>query len=372
MARIRIEPINQETDAVFRKILREITPEGKIRISYEREPSFFDSCRVEGTEVEAAYAKDLDNEKYVGIGVRAIKPCYIKQEIQRMGYLSNLRIQPSHRNSFALIRIFQYLKELHQKSKLNWDIMMVTGGNETVEKLLTSNRAGLPKAYPLGRYYTFTIGVKDAGKRKKSSAFEIRSLKSSELNQWFNFLNETAPRQSELFPAYHASHLDPDQGLLRGLNPENIYVALENEEIIGAVSARDQRSFKQYYIEGYAPAIHFARPIYNTYAHIVGRPILPAVGEELRSAFLATICIKDDRQEVFEKLLQTVRSELYKKGGYHSLLVGFHTSDPLKRVAEKIPHIPYQSNAWMISWEDMAEQADYLKKSRIHLELGAL
>ena len=371
MPKIVIERAHPHVDENLKRILRENTPEGSIRIRYEREPSFRGGCQVEGTDLELAYAKDVDAEKLIGICVRATKACYINQEKAEMGYLSSLRIDKSYRNTFALIKFYRYLKTVHQASSCKWDIMMITAGNHQAEQLFLSRRAGLPGAYSLGRFFTFSLGLKQA-KNKVHSDPSIRTLREDELDKWFDFLNRVGPRQRELFPEYQKSHLNTENGLLKGIKPENIYVAIENDRIIGTVSVWDQNPFKQYYIDGYSRGIGLFRGVYNAYARLTGRPVLPRVGQPLKSVFLSTICIEEDREDVFEKLLKRARSDLAFENRFHSLMTGFHERDPLVSVVKKLPHVRYESEAWLVSWEDVESLTRHLSQSKIYLELGAL
>ena len=372
MARIIIEAARPEVDVEFRRILRENTPSGSIRVRYEREPDFLAASRVEGHDLIAAYAKDCDTDHIMGICLRAEKPCYLQGEVQAMSYLSSLRVEAAYRGSFALIRFFQYLKSVHARSDCKWDLMMITDGNELAEKLLLTQRAGLPKAYPLGRYHTLALGLNAASPSDLSSGIKINRLTEAELPEWFRFLQQTAPAQRELYPVYQTQDLDPETGLLKGLKAHHIYVARENGQITGTVSVWDQRAFKQFYIDGYARAIRWFRPLLNGLAKLTGRPSLPRSGEPLHMVFLATICIENDREEVFEALVRKVKADLATAGKYHSLMAGFHESDPLKKVARKFPHVTYTSQPWLLSWEEIEPLADHLRQSTLYLELGAL
>lgn len=372
MPRIVIEPVHHSLNEELKRILRENTPDGSIRMRYEREPDFMDGSVVMGTSIHMAYAKDLDKNQPVGTAIRALKPCFIHQKEQVMGYLSSLRIDKSYRGSYALIKLFQYLRRVHEQSDCKWDILMLTEGNLQAENLFLSHRAGLPKAYPLGRFFTFAIGLKRRIKIEGNDRIEIRKLKKNELENWFEFLTRTAPLNRSLFPAYKTSHLGSDKALLKGLAPDDIYIACENNQIIGTLSAWDQNAFKQYYIDGYSAAVGVLRGAINGYAWLSGKPNLPRAGQMLKSIFLATVCIEGDRKEVFDMLLRKLISDLTNKHTYHSLTAGFHERDPLIPVVKKYPHITYTSKAWLVSWEEVDELVNDLNKSKLYFELGAL
>ena len=373
MSRIVVEIADQHVDEDMKRILRENTPVGDIKVKYEREPSFFESCRVEGTDLVFAYAKDTDADRVVGMSVRAAKPVYINQELDQIAYLGSLRIEESHRKSFALIKFFRFLREIHENSTCKWDLMMFTDGNRIAESVVTSNRAGLPKAFLLGKFNTLVMAPKRASAKALRSDFEIRTLKEEELAEWFAFLKRTGPVQRNLFPAYEMRHLDEKTGLLRGLKPANIYVAIENGQIIGTISAWDQNAFKQFYIDGYSPVIKKFRWLHNFLSLFSGKPSLPKIGRQLNSVFLSVVCIKDERTEVFDQLLKRIRHDLALQKKYDTLFIGLLDKDPFLPIAQKYPHIAYTSNPWLASWDDEVEQmADYLSHHPLYLELASL
>ncbi|MEZ4851264.1 MAG: hypothetical protein R3B93_22145 [Bacteroidia bacterium] len=161
----------------------------------------------------------MDAEKLIGICVQAPRLVISTGRRWRWSYLSSLRIDKSYRNTFALIKFYRYLKAVHQASSCKWDIMMITAGNHQAEQLFLSRRAGLPGAYSLGRFFTFSLGLKQI-KNVEHSDPSIRTLREDELDKWFDFLNRVGPRQRELFPEYQKSHLNTDNGLLKGIKPK--------------------------------------------------------------------------------------------------------------------------------------------------------
>jgi hypothetical protein len=371
MSRIVIERADRTHDAELKRILRENTPEGMIRVRYEREPDFMAGTVVEGTHLNVSLARYQDQNQLVGMAVRALKNSYINGEVQPMGYLSSFRIDQAHRGSFTFIKFMRGLKKVHAASACKWDLMMLTDGNGSAERLLLSGRAGLPKAYALGDYHTHLIGLRRAYPLPDSPGFEVRRLREEELDQWFAFLNRAGSQNRELFPAYRPEHLDPVAGLLKGLQPAHVYVALDGEEIIGTLSAWDQNAFKQYYIDGYGGSLMVLRPAINAVAWATGRPLLPRVGAKLLAVFLGTVCIQRDRRDVFDALLRTLLQAL-RGSNYHALMAGFHARDPLLPVVKTYPHVAYQSQAWLFSWAKVDELVQHLRSAPLYLELGAL
>lgn len=371
MPRIVIERANQTQNEALKRMLRENTPEGMIRVRYEREPDFIGGSVVEGTDLNVSCAREVESDTLAGIVMRATKPCFIGQEKQLMGYLSSLRIQKAYRGSLAFIRFIQGLKKVHEDSPCKWDLMMLTDGNGVAEKILLSGRAGLPTAYFLGDYFTHVIALRRSYRLPDLPGIKVRKLRDADWEQWFAFLHKTGAKNRELFPAYQPDHLDPEKGLLKGLQAEQVYVALENGKIIGTMSAWDQNAFKQNYIDGYGGAVKYLRRPLNALARLTGKPVLPKQGAQLRSIFLGAICIEDDRAPVFQLLMKRVLNDLQNQA-YHSLMAGFHQSDPLLPLLKSYPHIAYTSHAWLFSWEKVDTLVSHLQQSNIYLELGAL
>ena len=79
-------------DAGIRHLLATNPLPGRIRVRFEREPSYFDGCD-DGTQVLVA----RDGARVVGVACRSIRKLYINGVVEDIGYLGQLRVDGSSR-----------------------------------------------------------------------------------------------------------------------------------------------------------------------------------------------------------------------------------------------------------------------------------
>jgi len=149
-------------DAGLRRLLRETPMPGPIRISLEREPSYFGACRAEGGRYYTVCARDPETGRIVGMGCRTVRELYINGEPQRVGYLGQLRIAPGYRHmSRQLLRSgFALLRETRAADEVPFDITTIVGHNAAAQRVLEAGLPGLPRYRPLERILTMVIPIR--------------------------------------------------------------------------------------------------------------------------------------------------------------------------------------------------------------------
>ena len=103
MARVAFAPATADDDASLRRLLAENPMEGRIRVAFEREPSYFHAVEVQGRFAQVIVGRDLETGALVGVGTRTVKPAFVNGEPRPLGYLSDLRLLPAYRGERALI-----------------------------------------------------------------------------------------------------------------------------------------------------------------------------------------------------------------------------------------------------------------------------
>ena len=94
MPALKFEVAAQTDDADLRRLLRENPIAGSISLSFEREPNYFDASVVEGDFHQTIVARESDSGNVIAFGNRSIRPLYVNGEIQDIGYMSQLRVNP--------------------------------------------------------------------------------------------------------------------------------------------------------------------------------------------------------------------------------------------------------------------------------------
>ena len=128
-----------------------------IKVSFRREPNYFDACKLQGHEFEVMICKDTQTNKIVGLGSRFFLNAFINGEPQEIGYLADLRAEAHVRRSTLLARAYRYLKVRHQQRAVTFYYSLILSNNSTALKQLTSARAGLPSYKHLGKILTPAI-----------------------------------------------------------------------------------------------------------------------------------------------------------------------------------------------------------------------
>jgi len=356
-------------DLALRDMARRHEMPGKIRLSYAREPSFFDALAVEGQHNEVIVARDDRTGEIVGLATRSIKTAYLNGRQAPLGYLGGLRLEPSHRRGLALARGFGFLRRRHRDRRTRLYLTTILESNAEARTLLTSRRAGLPDYHDLGRLCCLALGIHRSRRPGGRWIGSVRTARSDDLARVVEFWREHGPER-QFFPAYSARDLTSSTGLLRGLAPEDILVAEHRGEILGTVAVWDQRAFRQNVVIGYSPLLGSVRRAYNGLARLAGYPRLPVPGDGLDLAHLSLTCARQNDREVFAALLQEA-VELCR-GRCSSLVAGLHERDPLLEVLLERRHLAYPSRLYAVTWDEGSEARRELDDRVPYVELGGL
>jgi len=366
---VRLKVADTTDDAGIRSLLRRTAMPGSIQIAYLREPSFFQALSVEGYFNQAFIGVDSTNEEIVGMSSRSIKTAFVNGRPTALGYLSTLRIAEPYRGGTYLARGYKLLKELHGDGRTRMYITTIIESNKMARRLLTSGRAGLPVYHDIGRYRCLAISLRQKIKTDDTDNLKIRSATTDDVPSIIEFLLAQGSRK-QFFPKYTTADLGSQQGILRDLALQDIWLGYREGKLVGTVAAWDQRSFRQSLVTNYSRPLATIRPAYNLVARLLGYPILPPKGTILQYLNLSLICILDDDREVFATLLKRLMQQ-YRK--CHSMfLAGLHESDPLLPVLEEHRHFSYDSRLYLACWEDGEIDYKALDNRVPYLELGAL
>src|SRR5574342_320852 len=176
MPSLTFELASERDDPDLRRLLRENPLPGSISLSFEREPCYFDASSVEGEFHQTIVARESDSGRVIALGHRSVRPLFVNGRVQDIGYMSQLRVNPTYGKGLYLARGlaggFKKYHELHQDGRAPFYLMSVIEDNLPARRLLTS---GLPE-YPHAREYArmFTYAVYPV--RKKRDLALLRSL----------------------------------------------------------------------------------------------------------------------------------------------------------------------------------------------------
>jgi hypothetical protein len=115
-----------------------------------------------------------------------------------------------------------------------------------------------------------------------------------------------------------------------GLNLSDAYMARgASGRLVACAALWDQRATKQMVVCGYAPHLARMRRILNAVARLIRQPLLPAMGQPIRAAYLSHLAI-DDRapEQSLMNLVDAVHSTAAARGVDY-LIAGLPRNEPL-------------------------------------------
>ncbi len=308
---------SRDDDAGIRALLAKNPMPGRIRVRFEREPSYFAGCAPSDDVLVAR-----DGEAVVGVACRSIRPLYINGSIENIGYLGQLRVDRAYRGQLLTARGYRVMRELHEERPARGYYTTIVEGNAQAEGVLVRRSRGVMPRYRFVERL-FTLGVRRPSRRSGTKAAA------------------TAAALLNLSPAY------PPQGRIISVPG-------------GSAALVDQRGYKQTIIDGYSPALAVARPLYNAFANIK----LPKPHTTLNHAYVTHFQAEDPHA--------LINAILEKAGNYDHVLFGFTESDPALQVARRFKPVEYISSIYTVAFDDHDDFHERLLARPRALDISAL
>ncbi len=369
MSRFEFNLATQEDDHALRELLASIPMQGNIELAFAREPSYFVASGVDGEFVQVVAARDKNTKQVIGMGSRAISGCYVNGQVTETGYLSALRLLPEYRGNAAILaRGYRFFRELHEDRRTRFYLTTIAADNQRAVEVLTSQRAGLPVYFPLGRYYTLTISPRRSHSLPNGVA--IRKANSDDGPRIIEFLNEEGPTR-QFFPAYDKREFIDAPRRLIGLDHDSILLAEVDGRLVGTLGLWDQSKFKQSLVCGYSNCVRMGRPFYNGYAGIFGKPKLPKVGESLNFQYAAIPVVANNDLHIAESLISSA-CNILREQSVDFLAAGFHERDPLLPTFRRYSGREYVTLVYLVYWPDECPEIEKITNRVPYLELGCL
>ncbi len=356
-------------DAALRALLRATPMDGPMRLSLEREPDFFRAAEIGNIATEVIVGREVDGGRVVSTASRAMRRAYVDGFEQSLGYLSSLRIRKDAAGSTLLARGYRYLRELHGDGQTPYYITTILDGNRAAEKILTSERAGLPAYIPFGRLHTYLVPLYRRARREARSSV-TRCADSAGLPAALDCLNQFNAGL-QFAPVYRPEDFVASSRMLPGLSAGDLYLHRRGETIDGTLAVWDQQPFKQEVVSGYAPWLAALRPFLAIGSRFGLAPRLPAAGHSLPCLYAALVSSRDAKQAIFEELLETVIAER-SQTGFAYLLLGLSDRHPFCEVVERRAAMKIVSTIYLVYWRDCAPEQLPSRERIPHLEIGTL
>lgn len=248
----------------------------------------------------------------IGFGSIVVYTMWLAGKVQKLAYLTQLRLKPEHRGGSALVRAYRFLDEVRKGVDATYFFTSILDSNQRARAVLTGGRAGLPEYRPLLAYRTYVLRLGKRGQVVQSGPLEEK------------------PRDLNLVD-------------WASVNDTETY-----ELVIGGakIGVTTNPSKKATLIKSYASPLGGLRPLYNATRSLHRRLYLPPPGHTLPMHYV-TQC----RYESPGKLLELL-SGLGKvlPGAY--LALGLASSHAHNAYLKKRSAMTLSSTIYQVMWPD--------------------
>ncbi|HLA06596.1 MAG TPA: hypothetical protein VJ022_04070 [Anaerolineales bacterium] len=365
----RYELAQPSDEEELRRILRESPFAGSISISLEREPNYFLASAIEGAFHQTLAVRESNTGEIIGMGDRSVRPRWVNGRVQDVGYFSGLRGREKYRQGLAAARFlskgFEGEHEQHKDGRAKFYLLSIIADNDTARRILASNLPHYPRLHPYRRMFTYAIRPT---RLKKESNIKIKRGSLDLIPAILDCLARYGTRTQ------FAPHWTTDT-LLSALTPalsiSDFFLALSGDRVIGCLALWDQQSFKQSVIRGYAGTIARFRKLINLLSPLGGWPVLPEVGARLNHCFACFLAVDNDDPEIFSALLRALHNETVRRK-YDYFMLGLAEGNPFHSIAKSYRPITYESQIYLVAWEDGYDSVAQIDSRPPALEIALL
>lgn len=360
-------------DDELRALMRRNPVPGPPRIADLREPSYFESLWIAGRENEVLAARDESSGRIVGAATRSLKTAFINGRPETLGRLGELRLEAPWRRGAVLAEGYRMLRERHRADgRAHLYVTTLRERDALLRRRGGSGKGVLPAHHDLGRFHRRLIFCHPSPSYKRvepPSGVTFHHATREDQYGLVEFLQREGPRK-QFFPVYELEDFSQTTGLLRGLRPDDIVLAVRGGRVVGSAAAWDQREFRQHRLVGGRLRVAPWRMVYNMIGRALGWPRAPGGGEVIPFFHLALACVQDDDPHLFAPLLAYLVRE--KGEAYPFFVAGFHERDPLLPTLKAWRGVSYVSRMMMACWEDGEAEFLGLDDRAPYFETGAL
>ena len=340
---------------------------GGFEIIYQKAPNYFYALKTEGKFNQVLIGKRKN--KIIAIANRSIKPVFINGVKKNIGYLGGLRIDNNFQGQGLYKKCFKCFLKFHKDNKAKFYLAAIIADSKKSKQIITKKRKSFPQFTKIFRYHTVVINLFKKKKPIKLQNTLIRKATKQDQAQLIDFLIKEGPKK-QFFPEYVKEDFKKNE-FLKDLSVEDFYIATKNKKIVGVLAKWDQSKFKQTIIKDYNGWIKIFKCFYNFSAKIFKFQPLPKKGGRLKYFFLSHIVIKNNNRDIFKALLRRVYNDNINKE-YSYFTVGLSEKDPLLKIARQYFHISYQSDIYLIHFNQEKKLFKKIKKRIPYLELASL
>lgn len=335
-----------EDDAALRHILRTTPMEGWVKLTFEREPDFFKACQLMGKTTAVIASKENNTKDLVGMYTFTELPVHINGSAAKIGYLGSLRVLPEKRHriralkgGFASINVLTCAEHLQ-----SYWFTSIAADNDPARRMLEAGIKDLPVYKHISDVETLLFST-----RQGKPCGLLQSAIGADIPAIVNFYNSHAA-QYQFAPVLTEDWLT---GLLddNTVRLEDLLLLKNHGKICACMALWDQRRIRQTVVQGYKAPLGLLRVMYNAFARLSRRVMLPPAGEKVEQVFLAFFAVDSSMHSLVPDILCDA---LYKVGQRNAdaASLGLSTSNPLlPLLCSAMPATKYRTCIEAVAWQ---------------------
>jgi N-acetylglutamate synthase-like GNAT family acetyltransferase len=319
---ISIREANSDDNEGLLALTKRTPMSGVISLCIDRNPDFFHLLRIRG---DGKVFIATVNNHIIGCVSVAFRDVFVNGELQKLGYLADLKIHPSYRKGLILLKLFKCLLDYAKTQKATLYFCVVADKNEVAFSALRG-RGGMPRFESIGKFFVYQIVPSFS--RPRNNEYIIEQAKMHDIEEICQFVN-TFNASYQLAPLVTEAELCSAPASATGGYSRQLLVARKEKTIVATLSVCDMSGVKQNVVIDMPGPLRIGVSVLQFARKIVPLFTFPKIEEPLRMLYLRNLAFKDKHERALQALLQCSRNEAFRKQ-YTFVNVGIHESDPLR------------------------------------------
>lgn len=298
-----------------------------LQLRFDRSPDFFALPRLQGDEHET-HLFEKEGE-IVGLASLVIRDGYINGQIEKVVYLSDLRIQSSRKLAGRWHRLFiKRMNELAAERNINNAFTVILSDNHAARNALVNKPRFNVEL--VSSFHTISLLARKPW-AKKPTKFTVKRANHSNVDEIAELLDSTNKEQAFGLP-FSDGLLNQRFQQWPNFSIENFLLVFEeNGELLGCLAPWDYSSVKNVVFDSLPFGANLLRQVLNFSAPLTGRPIINnPPNTKLPDVAITHLAIKDRRQDVFATLLDALVKQLFSQKRFATISLCLFENDPLR------------------------------------------
>lgn len=290
-----------DNDALLR-LMREVPMSGAVALAQDRAPDFFASNRLhESALVETGIAIDEASGEAVGCGTYVMRDAWwFDGARRRVGYLSDLRVRPSHRGA-RIVPTWGKGAFERARDRNATEVFVTSFVAKNWQMQGVAARQGeQPVSLRMTPYSMLNVQVAGPLPRVRG---DIRRAQPADLDELARFLAE-GQRTRAFGYVIDRKLIETRLATWHGLRIEDFRLAFDRRgAIVGCCAPWEATRVRRTIVEGWRGGLAAYRAAFNAAAPLLRAERLPGRGEPLRFATLSHLEVAGDDPAVLRDLV---------------------------------------------------------------------